>query len=106
MISSTDTPTLGELAIEHFEPLVGSRFSVAIGPDESLSLTLTHAGLLRQFRGGAGRQAFSLLFTGPGSSPLRQRTFEFTHAELGTHPIFIVPIQGNAETYTYEAIFS
>ena len=53
-----------------------------------------------------GRQPFRLRFRGPRDPLLAQSIYRLMHAGLGALEIFIVPIGRDAESTTYEAIFT
>ena len=51
-------------------------------------------------------QGFSLLFRGPADVVYEQQIFEVSHDVVGTHAIFLVPVDQNEEGTYYEAVFS
>jgi hypothetical protein len=51
------------------------------------------------------RRPFSLLFRGDPGLGLPQRIYRIEHERLGTHDIFIVPLQPDAEGSQFEAVF-
>ncbi|QND57591.1 DUF6916 family protein [Mesorhizobium huakuii] len=53
-------------------------------------------------RSGGG---FSLMFRGPGETPLPQATYRFA-GKSGVHDIFIVPVAADAAGRLYEAVFN
>lgn len=58
---------------------------------------------------GAGERnggAFSLLWQGPKEPYLAQQTLKVSHAEIGEHAIFLVPVAEKSTGYQYEAIFT
>jgi hypothetical protein len=54
---------------------------------------------------GMGRDPFRLVFLGPSTPTLPQRTYRLEHDALGTLDVFLVPIARDAHGTTYEAIF-
>ena len=54
----------------------------------------------------AGFTTWSAVFRGPGDHPLGQGTHALTHAELGEHSIFLVPLGPIDDEFEYEAVFS
>jgi hypothetical protein len=95
-----------ELAtIEMFSDKVGQAFVVEEPDLPAIELTLVEVTLLRNFA-NAARAPFSLLFTSRGSAVLSQRIYALRHAVLGLQTIFLVPIAGNSESVTYQAIFN
>ena len=91
------------LDLNTFEAVVGETFEVETTSAAGLTLRLTTVTPGRL--SGLGRQGFSLLFTGPDETPLAQGTYPFSHASIGTHPIFIVPVAREAGELVYEAVF-
>jgi hypothetical protein len=54
-----------------------------------------------------GMHQFWLLFHGPGDRLLPQEIHAFAHPVLGTHDIFVVPVQGStAARILYQACFA
>ena len=50
--------------------------------------------------------SFSLLFKGPTGSPLGQDNYMTDHPNIGTFPMFLVPIGEDSEGRYYEAVFN
>ena len=96
---------LDKLQKSDFEQLVGQEFSLATEGKE-LPLRLLEASRLGQTSANADRAPFALLFRGPKDPPLNQGMFEFRHPELGTLPLFLVPIGPDAEGLCYEVVFN
>jgi hypothetical protein len=92
-----------------FAPFVGSPFQVNLGRAGSTLITLTEAKDIhhRTVPGGrqAPRQAFSLMFEGPGSIRLPQLTYRLQHPMIGTFDLFLVPIGPRGMVSHYQAIF-
>lgn len=97
---------LADLTLATFEPIVGDRFEIAGGAvgGESLELVLESATKSGDWPGG--RDPFSLIFRGPPEPVLPQAIYPLTHAGLGVLEIFVVPIAGDAEGVSYQAIFT
>jgi len=53
-----------------------------------------------------GAENFSIVFHGPSDQPLSQGTYEFEHRSLGAFSLFIVPMRGEAQHASYEAVFN
>jgi hypothetical protein len=91
--------------LETFAPFVGTIFSMEEGAEE-VAFSLAEAKLLPTppYISG-GRQPFRLHFT---STPplLSQGIYRLTHAVCTPLDIFLVPIAGDANLFTYEAIFN
>ena len=93
---------LAALTLDHFAPLVGDAFSIA--DPAQVELELAEASSVGEWPGG--REPFRLHFRGPRDPILPQAIYRLEHADLGPLEIFIVPIARDAESTTYEAIFT
>lgn len=98
-------------SLEQFEPRVGESFAVEVGLPEPLRIVLREAARLPVRRPPAGdlpggRDGFQLLFEGEGPYRLVQLTHRLHHEALGELDIFLVPIAGDGDRFTYQAIFS
>lgn len=99
---------LDTLTLDAFSPLVGTVFRVGVNAgDTSGDFTLVEAKSLASSATRAEgarrtREPFSLLFEGPATPTLPQRTYQLAHARMGTVEIFLVPIGPGR----YEAIFT
>jgi len=51
-------------------------------------------------------ECFSLLFHGPVSPRLAQQIYSVEHDKLGSFPLFLTAIAGDAEGISYEAVFN
>ena len=98
-----------EPTLAAFSGVVGDAFTVGVSPESALTLRLTAATALRSTRPGtapSGEPGFALEFAGPFDPVLPQAIYRFSHASLGVHDIFIVPVGRNRDGTTYEAIFN
>ncbi|PZS36232.1 MAG: hypothetical protein DLM58_02225 [Pseudonocardiales bacterium] len=93
---------LGELTLATFEPLVGDQFTIAA--ESPIELVLSTARSAGEWPGG--RAPFTLTFRGPAHPLLPQAIYRLEHADLGLLEIFIVPSGQDADSTTYEAIFT
>ncbi len=50
--------------------------------------------------------AYSVEFTGPVEPALEQRIYRLEHETIGSVDLFLVPVAGDADGYTYEAVFT
>lgn len=99
-------PALASLTFELFEPLVGQVFEVPFA-DEVFAFTLAEAKLIRNFAPQIqSRPPFSLVFHCPDVRILPQAIHTVKHDQLGLQEIFLVPIAGDAEGVSYEAVFN
>lgn len=102
-VSRSALPTgTGLPTLDRFRRAVGSPFQACVEDGCLLELTLVEVV-------DAGRrpgwESFSLLFL--GRAPLLpQATYRVQHAELGSFPLFLVPIQREGDGHCYEAVFN
>lgn len=98
-----------ELAVTHFEPLVGVDFSLHLPEGRVLRLVLEQAQVTgKPFRPGA-RTPFSLLFRCPELPPeqyLAQGSYRVDQPQLGTQELFFSPRQPDARGFSYESTFT
>ena len=92
-----------EFTIEMFSGLVGSRFLMRYGEDQTAELELLSATDV----GSSERQLqFSLVFLAPQTAPVAQGIFRLEHDTLGALDLFLVPIALDNTGLSYEAIFN
>lgn len=96
-----------ELAtIEMFSDKIGDAFVIEEPEVPPIPLTLVEASLLRNYA-KAARPPFSLIFETHGAGGiLMQRCYALRHPQLGLQQIFLVPIGGDGEAATYQAVFN
>jgi hypothetical protein len=97
--------TLERLTVDMFSDKVGHAFFVEMPDVPAVELKLTEVTPLQNYR-KAPREPFSLMFTGPGGLILPQRRYALRHAALGPQWMFLVPVAGNKDKVTYQAIFN
>lgn len=101
---------LADVALETFEPHVGStfelQFSDADGARHVLALELREASAAPAPPGDRGRPPFTLTFRGPADRQLPQAIYPLAHRALGTVEIFIVPVGRSADGVEYQAVFT
>lgn len=91
------------LTVDHFRDAVDEPFTAEADGAGAVELVLAEArGLGRTFQ---DREAFVLMFRGPQEPFLPQATYRLTHAGVGAHEIFIVPVARSDAGYDYEANF-
>jgi hypothetical protein len=93
------------LKLDDFTPLVGEAFALVDGQDGRHRAALVEARALSTPAHG-GRQAFALLFDGPGEPALPLCTYSVQHPALAPVDIFLVPVGRAAAGVQYEAIFN
>ncbi|HEX8084282.1 MAG TPA: hypothetical protein VF529_08325 [Solirubrobacteraceae bacterium] len=96
---------LDRLTHEEFEGRIGETFA-AVAEGRTLTLTLRQVDMLPRPEGDKGRAPFSLEFTDPEPAHVPQQTVEVTHEELGTFPLFVVPLGPSSDGMRYEAVFT
>lgn len=95
------------LALEHFAGYVGETFTVALDHIGDAPFALVEASPLpvRQVQGMV-RAPFSLIFRHEAAILFPQKTYQMTHAALGTFGIFMVPVARDRGGFLYQAVFN
>jgi hypothetical protein len=92
-----------------FTPLLGERFEVEIGEDQTATVELVKASQYAPAQGPSYgsefRTPFSILFRGSKDFLIRQGTYPIHHPELGRFELFIVPVIPDSSGHLYEAVF-
>lgn len=105
-----DVP-LDQLTLNSFAPLLKTKFRVLLG-SEAFELELTEAAPGRSLPrleltgGGPPPESFSLIFTGPDSRFLPQRSYRFQHDHLGQFDLFMVPVGRAPGLFHYQVVFN
>jgi hypothetical protein len=94
----------GAVTLAHFQPLVGSAFTLQLDDATRLSAQLIEARP-GHYANPEGRAPFSLTFEGPHEPVLPQRIYRLGHAQLGSLELFLVPVARSATGLHYEAVF-
>ena len=98
---------LDQLTHHDFANHLDTTFTVAIGGTKTQNWRLIEAKDVRSDGGTARRQAFSLLFSGPGRSPVPQGVYKFKHAKMKNMEILVCPIiEEGGKRMHYEAVFN
>ncbi len=93
-------------SLSDFAGLAGEPFALAgEGLETGLQVELVEAKALPQ-PAFQGREPFTLLFQGPASPILPQRTYRVAHRCLPALDVFLVPIGADAAGVRYQAVFS
>ncbi|TMD98317.1 MAG: hypothetical protein E6I76_04685 [Chloroflexi bacterium] len=106
------TPVTGvdELSRMAFSGAVGSDFEVRIGALQTSTVKLESITDLALPAGvpapGPGKEGFALLFTGPSKQGFAQGTYTLDHANLGSFPLFLVPVGPVGSSTSYEAVIN
>lgn len=93
---------MSELEQSTFEGRIGQTFTAQLEDGSAVALELAAV----TGRDTPGARAFALELRGPLDRFLPQRTYVFTHVDLGELPIFVVPVGRDGDGFRYEAIFS
>jgi hypothetical protein len=87
-----------------YEPHVGRTFRVEFADHPPVDLKLVEAAPGPWQPPDGGKTAFRLEFSGPSQPLLGQRTYRLQHPELGAIDLFIVPLEQDETSATYEAV--
>lgn len=90
---------LESLTPAHFPVDSAAPWKVLLSDEESVDLTVDAA------KASGDPRPFTVTFSGPLEPQLTQATYAFEHPDVGTIPLFIVPISRDAEGMRYEAVF-
>ncbi|MGH9802528.1 MAG: DUF6916 family protein [Blastocatellia bacterium] len=96
---------LDALHYEDFLPHIGSKFKAPITNELTVEFELTS---VVNKPPSPKQEQFILNFRLPKSYPIRHVQFMFTlhHEQLGSGVIFLVPIEQQADSVIYEAVFN
>ena len=97
---------IDEATCETFAECGAREYRLKRDGEDDLVLELAEARPIETKAKPAGRRQFSLLFKGPAEPLLEQAIYTLENDELGTLPIFLVPIAADAEGADYEAVFT
>lgn len=99
---------LRELTPENTRGYVGDTFRINFDDGNVIELKLERVDLLmeKHVHPKMKRDAFALIFRGPGNVVLRQHMYPMQHETLGVLPIFLVPIAVDQTGTVYEAVFN
>lgn len=87
------------LRLATYVPLVGSTFQIHREGSSPLSVKLVSATRVE----GVG-ESFSLIFRAHGNAKLGQETYTVTHPNVGTFPLFLVPVGRAASGRDIQAV--
>jgi hypothetical protein len=98
---------LETFTVATFTPHRGESFTVRATEQVVLALALSEITSLGSAPSGneSRRAPFSLLFHGPLSPILPQRTYRVEHEALGAFDLFLVPLGPDRAGQRYEAVF-
>ncbi len=94
---------VAKLRHEDFKDRIGEMFDVVLAEGPAVTLELIEA---RQPPEDRPDKAHFVEWKGPLDRPLDQRIYELQHPELGTLPLFLVPVNQVADGFVYEAVFT
>jgi len=72
--------------------------------DQTIALKMTR--LDKRDTAPKGWESFTILFDGPPSTVLPQATHELVNEEIGTVPVFLVPVAEDEQGFQYEAVYN
>lgn len=108
-------PIHSPFTCDTFAPLVGETFNATLPDGTVAGLVLISADLfqLKPFDGRVvgksgfvRRDPFHLLFRWNGETIFRQGLYPFTHPQLGSFEMLIVPVGPGETGWLYEAVFN
>jgi hypothetical protein len=95
------TQDLANLAVGHFEPLVGERFTVG-----QYQVTLRQVRRRQHKSGARFREQFALVFKAPRALPIGSEVLPVTHPALGRHGLLVTQTVGEINGTALEICFS
>jgi len=95
-----------QLTLQGFQAALQTRFWLRSQPDPNIELVLVEVRAQGSAAEGAASGSFAILFHGPATPGLPQRTYRFEHDVLGTFDLFIVPVGSDKNGFHYEAVFN
>lgn len=99
-------PELSELTLSMFAPLVGDMFAIETATGVRVEVTLSEAVAVSDQPAASGRVPFSILFAGPPDPILPQGIHRLEQRTLGALDVFLVPLQPEAGSARYQAVFA
>jgi hypothetical protein len=105
--ASEPAPPVHALGQAAFAAYLGQSFRIEDGVAPPLDMRLVDVADRRpRADGHHGGESFALIFRGPGDRALAQQTYQFSHPDLGTFALFIVPGSTQPEGVNHEAIIN
>jgi hypothetical protein len=92
-----------ELLLPVFREQINTTFGIKVDDATEINLELISADSGPE---SARQEQFSLIFRGPLSFPLPQRTYDMRHPVLGNTALFLVPVGKDQEGFLYESYFN
>lgn len=86
-----------------YEANLNTTFTVCPDAERRVDLELV---AVRAGRSSPRQEQFALLFSGPLDHPLGQGTWTLQHDKLGEFDLFLAPVDRDAASYYYEAVFN
>lgn len=101
-------PETGELNLDHFKNRVQESFQVDAGDAGTAQAELVEAEATETARKipEGERKPFSLLFKIPKEVAIGQQICRVEHGEVGSHDLFLVPVEEDDDSRYYEAVFT
>lgn len=103
-----DTPDTRDLRLEHFTACVEDDFQLDGGDAGRIAVQLVEAAEIPTAKKLAEgqRKEFSLLFKGPVEPAFEQGIYALEHEDVGSHALFLVPVNQDDAGRYYEAVFT
>ncbi len=95
------SPSMSELSKSHFDACLGEQFTIE-HDGVSSAAKLAKVDGKREGR----LETFSIVFEVPGAEVLPQSMRKISHAHIGVHELFLVPIGNDGKVTQYEAVFT
>jgi hypothetical protein len=93
---------LSELHSKSFSEHLNTTFKVDAGGPAPVALRLAE---VNEPSTPPNIELFSLIFHGPATPPLPQRTYAVEHEKIGTLNLFLTAVAADQEGTSYEAVF-
>ena len=98
---------LDKLTHHDFAKHLNTPFTVTVSGKKTQRWRLIEATDVRSHSGTAERHAFSVLFSGPGGSPVPQGVYKIKHAKMRNMEILVSPVAAEGgKRMHYEAVFN
>ena len=86
-----------------FAENISTKFLLRTDDGNAVELELTK---IREIESEPGHEQFALIFSGPGTIYVPQRTYQLEHERMGAITLFLVPIGKDENGFIYEAVFN
>lgn len=97
---------LDKMTLDTFAPHLDTPFRLLSEGKEPVELKLIRAEQMTSGKKAPNPFSFHLLFLGPTTPRLEQRTYHLEHEEIGSFDLFLVPVGEDGKGRQYEAVFN